>query len=116
MAGAACSSGPLRWRVTEADGLVRILGTIGESVVAESVLELESEGPLAGVAFIHGSVDEQFRGRGLGTEMLTWAAAVARGKGSTPFAPAILRIDVADVPLDALELFKSTGFELARAC
>jgi len=116
MADAACSSGSLYWRVTEADGLVRILGTIRESVIAESTLRVESEGRVAGAAFIHGSVDEQFRGRGLGTAMLTWAAAVVRGTSRAPAAAgATLRIDVADAPLDAVDLFKANGFELAVA-
>lgn len=112
MADDAGSGGCLCWRVTEADGLVRILGTIGESVVAESTLRLERDARVAGVAFIQGAVDEQFRGRGLGTAMLAWAAAVARG---TDGAPATLRIDLADAPLDAVELFKANGFELAVA-
>ncbi|MGH2634176.1 MAG: GNAT family N-acetyltransferase [Tepidiformaceae bacterium] len=90
----------------------RLLALLGESIVADTRIRFDIGGSGVPVALLEGFVEERFRGRGLGTAMLKWAAALVR---SAPRGASTLRIDLRDAPLDAVELFTANGFALAVA-
>ena len=68
----------LRWNISETADVHELRGLVGECIVARTTLELTTSAS-GRVALLRGSVDERFRGRGFGTMMLRWAAAVAGG-------------------------------------